>query len=584
MARPVCYVGSLLVGWIFAFDTGFAQPPVLQINAERLKYVRDVEQRAVAKNDSLLLAEAYYQYGGLYHSAGDNFASKSYYLKAIRILEPRGDSFELGQAYLQLGTSLNVHADSRDDIRYVNRALKVFERIRSLKGMAKAYALLGGMYHWRWAGYETLKNNPAKYDSIAFCYRKVEQLGEQLRDTALITEGKARMAGLFMTFKDRRAIKNLRWVLDWNERKKRDTARVHIMLDLVSAYMEFDELRAGGRLLNQARQLYNDKHYNEYTMLIHLSLVSFTYYKKAGQWQQAFENLKVYNSLINEQLHTKRDGFAAWLTEEYEREKKEDLLKAQNSKLALETENLRMQQRFTLATSALFVVAAGMSLVFFRLNRKNQRISRWNEELVREQNHRVKNNLQVVSSLLSLQASRLTDEAVRQAVEESRLRVESMAILHRRLYDGEMLAVVNLGEFIREVTGEVLNTFGYSFLPVEYAVDEISLSADKATPLGLVLNELVTNACKYAFPGEDDPTLSISCRRVVHRLRLEVTDNGPGLNGAELTLAEPDDLLPPRHRSFGMMLIQTQVAQLHGTGGFSTPAGKGTRFTLEFNA
>lgn len=124
--------------WIFTFGTGFGQPPVLRVNAERLQHLRRMEQKAIATNDSLLLAEAYYWYGDLYHSTADNITSKRYYLKALRILEPRGNSFKLGWAYLQLGVSLNVHADSKEDIRYAYRALEVFERIHSLKGAADA--------------------------------------------------------------------------------------------------------------------------------------------------------------------------------------------------------------------------------------------------------------------------------------------------------------------------------------------------------------------------------------------------------------------------------------------------------------
>ncbi|MVM39019.1 hypothetical protein GO730_18165 [Spirosoma sp. HMF3257] len=223
-----------------------------------------------------------------------------------------------------------------------------------------------------------------------------------------------------------------------------------------------------------------------------------------------------------------------------------------------------------------------MSVVFFRLSRKNQRISHRNVELIKEQNHRVKNNLQVVSSLLSLQAKRLTDEAAKKAVEESRLRVQSMAIIHRKLYDGDKLAVVNLDEFIQELVNGVLKSFGYPFATVQYAIDTNSLSADKAIPLGLILNELITNACKYAFPQNENPHLTVRCYAQHAKLYLQVTDNGPGL---EVPVIQTDDLYDPQTKSFGMSLIQAQVMQLNGTYQFSSAdktESTGTTFTMEF--
>jgi two-component sensor histidine kinase len=246
------------------------------------------------------------------------------------------------------------------------------------------------------------------------------------------------------------------------------------------------------------------------------------------------------------------------------------------------------------------VIAAGMSLVFFRLYRKNQRISRRNADLVKEQNHRVKNNLQVVSSLLSLQSKRLSDETAKKAIEESRLRVQSMAIIHQRLYDGDKLAEVNLNEYIQELAEGVLDAYGYSTVRAEFTIDKISLTADKAVPLGLILNELITNSCKYAFPTTENPELSISCYRTGNEISLLVADNGAGWTDTYSnrftgpnpgrTDAASDGLVieqvTVKKSSFGMQLIQSQVEQLYGVYRFRvghTGLDKGLLFSMEFN-
>jgi two-component sensor histidine kinase len=209
-------------------------------------------------------------------------------------------------------------------------------------------------------------------------------------------------------------------------------------------------------------------------------------------------------------------------------------------------------------------------VAFYRLYRQNQRISRRNEELVREQNHRVKNNLQVVSSLLSLQSNRLADEAAKQAVEESQSRIETMAILHRRLYDSDQLVGVYLNQFVEEVVERVLKSFGCYDVRPKYDIPPLAMEADHALRVGLIMNELATNACKYAFPDNDDPVFHIACTQKGSYLTLTVSDNGSGFVYS-----------PKSVKTFGMRLIEMQVEQLEGTYAFQSE-GNGTVFWMKF--
>ena len=211
--------------------------------------------------------------------------------------------------------------------------------------------------------------------------------------------------------------------------------------------------------------------------------------------------------------------------------------------------------------------------------------------MVKEQKTRGKNNQQVVSSLLSLQSKRLLDPTAKKAVEESRLRVQSMAILHQRLYDGGRLAEVDLNDFIQELVRGVLKAYGYSTVTVNFAIDAIILSANKAVPLGLILNELITNACKYAFSDNETPELWVSCHRNNKKIELTIADNGSGLDSsgwADTRLDGPGFTLSKatKNGSFGMQLIQAQVEQLNGTYQFSTYTEgipSGVVFTMEFS-
>ena len=184
----------------------------------------------------------------------------------------------------------------------------------------------------------------------------------------------------------------------------------------------------------------------------------------------------------------------------------------------------------------------------------------------------LKNNLQLVSSLLSLQANQFSDVTSRQATENNQLRIESMAILHRELYDKETLAVINLSDYLKEIVEVVLQTFGYMHIELDYSVAPVMLNADQALPVGLIITELVTNACKYAFPDNPDPQLAITCRKEKEEFLLTISDNGSGMiNNSSDGSAKT---------SFGMKLIRMQVAQLHGS--YSFESSVGTTFTMKF--
>jgi PAS domain S-box-containing protein len=200
------------------------------------------------------------------------------------------------------------------------------------------------------------------------------------------------------------------------------------------------------------------------------------------------------------------------------------------------------------------------------------------EVLLQEVHHRVKNNLSVITSLMEMQARLLSDGGGRHALEECQGRVHAIALIHEKLYQSRNYADVPFAEYIRGLANDVFQATGVSQATVSLtlAVDDVAISVDKAIPCGLILNELITNALKHAFPNGRAGTIRVELTKVENRrLRLCVTDDGIGL---------PNEFDMREAKSLGLRLVRTLAGQLEGTLTVGENAGEtgGTRFELIF--
>jgi PAS domain S-box-containing protein len=178
------------------------------------------------------------------------------------------------------------------------------------------------------------------------------------------------------------------------------------------------------------------------------------------------------------------------------------------------------------------------------------------EVLLREIHHRVKNNLQIITSLINMQLRRLQDVATRETLEQCQHRVQAIALIHEKLYQSKNLASVPVAEYIRSLSCDILRAAGAppATLSLDMAIGDDALPIDVAIPCGLILNELISNALKHAFPDSRWGSIRISCSRVgSDRLRLAITDSGVGL---------PADFSIKRCQSMGLQLVDTLARQL----------------------
>jgi two-component sensor histidine kinase len=196
------------------------------------------------------------------------------------------------------------------------------------------------------------------------------------------------------------------------------------------------------------------------------------------------------------------------------------------------------------------------------------------EILLREIHHRVKNNLQVTSSLLKLQSASIHDPRVLELFAESQNRIRSMALVHEKLYQSSELARVDVADYARSLGALLFRSFGVLDGRIGFTVDaaDVFVSIETAVPCGLILNELVSNCLKHAFPGDRGGAVVVTVR---------TTGNGSGT----LVVADDGAGLPPgldleQTETLGLQLVRTLVRQLRGT--LAVSGGPGTEVRIGF--
>jgi two-component sensor histidine kinase len=199
------------------------------------------------------------------------------------------------------------------------------------------------------------------------------------------------------------------------------------------------------------------------------------------------------------------------------------------------------------------------------------------ELLLKEIHHRVKNNLQVISSLLSLQSRHISNAEAKVMFEESRNRVSSMALVHEELYRSANFERIDFGSYIRTLAGNLFRSYSMKAgaVDLQVRVDPVHLNIDTAIPAGLIINELVSNSLKHAFPDGRAGVLSIDLKRVAEvpaRYEICVADNGVGF---------PPDLDFRNSNSLGLELVSALADQLGASIRHENIGG--TQFVIEFS-
>lgn len=167
------------------------------------------------------------------------------------------------------------------------------------------------------------------------------------------------------------------------------------------------------------------------------------------------------------------------------------------------------------------------------LNKTLQVANKEKETLLQEIHHRVKNNLQLVSSILNLQKSFFDDERIKNIIQDSQQRVSSMSRIHQTLYRSKNFSSINISDYLKSLTDEIIELYAKgpkSNIAIIYTLDDVHFNIKEAIPIGLLSNEIITNAVKHAFPNGRKGEIKIELKKHSHFVELRISDNGIGLS------------------------------------------------------
>lgn len=533
------------------FQTGLLDSSIYFFNAAYQKYQ--------SLEDTAMMSILEINLGMLFKDKGLYEKSLEYLLAASRKLEKLEPSTTQATCYNSVGNVYLKIGEPYAALEFHYKALDVRQKLKSQSGLSASYNNIGNVY--------LLLN---KYDSAFQNFSKSLEIKRSLNDkngegVALNNLGEL----MLKTGKLDKAEDLFKQALAIRLQRQDQVGQVITRINLAQVYLQSDNTFEAERELRHSEALATslgllEQLKSNYEIQIKL-------YREKKDLDKALEYsqqlLIIKDSLLNQE---KAQSLAEMQTR-YESLKKEDriaLLEKEGLLQAVEIDRKQIWIR-SLVLAVVLTLIIGI-LIYYNLRtvRKNKVHI---ELLLKELHHRVKNNLQILSSLLSLQSQQLTDDTAIKAVKSSESRINAMALIHRKLYTVDQNRTVDIKEYITELIQYLVYSYGYheKNLKLDLKINEISIDVDKAIPLGLILNELISNAFKHAYENQPNPRLMINLEHPdSHELNICIRDNGRGM--------PPVD--EKQRKTFGMKIVTTLIKELKGS--LNVKSENGTTYDL----
>ena len=521
---------------------------------------RAAQMAHMADSIAKLVPQVFYQgravlmQGLVLYFRNDAEAAIAAFTKALRLFEQSGNVFYQGRTLNNIASAYRLREKPKETEIFYLKALQLFRQVKQEDWIANVAFNLG-----------IVQIDLKELDSAETHIKTAYQYFSKTNNETFIVRCLNELGNIRLLQKEYKEALGF-FSQAYDLLKETDD---HIMLGAVASgmgetYLAMKQYAAAEKYLLNSYALFRQMEQLDYTKQVLASLTQL--YEAKGDFRLAFqyqhEFIRIKDSLFNQE----KDQRMLETIKKYELDIKEAQLKAQDAVI-----QQKKIEQILYVTGLLLLSGLVMVLLFYyrqkqasnrALAEKNEIIGKALQEkevLLKEIHHRVKNNLQVISSLLNLQSKNIIDENALAAIRDGRDRVKSMALIHQNLYRDDDLTSVDVRDYIDKLTQSLFHSYNINKERVNLTthIDELQLDVDVVVPLGLILNELISNALKYAFEQvENGGLLRVSLTREFDQLVLQVQDNGRGL---------PESLNMDKPASMGYQLIKSLTQKLKAT-------------------
>jgi two-component sensor histidine kinase len=457
--------------------------------------------------------------GIIYDQLKNTAKAKQYHLDALKISEQLNDKNNIATVLTNLAQSYENAKDYKGELKSVLRAVAIFEELGNTYALMVATGVAAGCYR-----------NLHKYPQALTDCRKSMRLSKELGSIEYAAISYKGMGEIFFDMA--------------RDTSVHDPAHVGHRKYLDSAVFYFEKAITEGVKIGVS----------DVVAGVHQSLSDA--YALKGDYRAALEHHRAYSIAQDSMYSTNSRLKIASLETKRESDLKNKQIEI-NRLAAIKKRN----ELLLLLSGLVLLVVIVITLLrahgrLKKANGEKEILLRQKDDLMKEIHHRVKNNLQVISTLLDLQLNAVTDVNAKSAMTESSTRVRSISLIHQHLYQHTEAATIELFRFTGDLAQQVAAVFKHpgQSIAINNRIPETLLDIDTGISLGLILNELMTNSFKYAFPHGEEGVIEVWLKKHNHNYLLFYKDSGPGMNEAVLA----------NTKSMGMRLIKSLSKQLGG--------------------
>lgn len=509
------------------------------------------------------------------------------YKKSAFIFQRTNQLSGLAAAYLNIGISERKLSKYSDAIKYFVSAAQIFETLKKTENLSYAYNSISlcfvelkdyvkALFYSKKAlvireGLDQSQMVAQSLNNIGFAFYKNKQTDSSIyylnRAVAIYMQDKD-SSKLILPLQNLGASWRMKGLITKAEnyivRAQRIAVNYKMGEELARGNSDLAEIYVQQKKYPQALIAINvtidtAKKLDLKELLLQAYAIKYNIYKQTGDYKNALLYADKKDQL-NDAIFTIEKNKAIGETEaKYQTKQKERDIASLRERSKLQQKIVSQQTKYIVVLSIAAVLLATLFVIAYNNFRKKNKANKRIQTLMQDLHHRVKNNLQILSGLFTMQIDNLSDENTKNALRENEARLTSMNLIHNKLYLDNTTTKIEMNDYLTKLLNHIKDSFGgykQSEINLRIEVSNIMLEADKAVAIGLIANELTTNAFKYAFNGQVHGEIHLALQLVEKsKILLTLGDNGVGLK------AENKDKAP----SFGLKLVNLMARQLNST-------------------